>query len=480
MSLSKKTIIIFLLILGVGIFVRFLGLGKESLWCDEFFSFQFSKGGVIDIINMTKDDCHPPLYYLMLHLWSCIFGETDWGLRSLSAFIGALTIVMLFFTGRTLMGKNVSLIISLLFALAPFHIYYSQEARMYALLVFVTMGCIYFTTKILDLRTYHDLGGLLIFEVATLYTHNYGLFVIATLNIYMAYLIFVRQENMAVFKSWIVVQIAVLIFYAPWIPILIKQIAAGGASQYATSYAHLSHLIDLLIAFFLKGFPWYHQFRYIFILIALGIFFGIFNLEKTKGGYILSIDKGKKHLFVIAIFIIPTFLVFFTGKFIRIYTERSLIIILIPICILLGLGISKFRVKNQMIILTFYILLTTLSIYNLYQHPQKEQWREAATYINANAQSGDIAVVCTDFMKNLFNHYSGDQIATIGIERSLSGNDLMAIIDPIIIDHQRIWLILSHAYGSPIKKYMVNENKQTTLLKHKSLLGVDIFLVKTQ
>jgi len=216
MNWRKKTIIIFLFILGVGICVRFLGLGKESFWLDEFFSFRASGKGVTDIINFVKHSTDMPLYHLLLHFWRYIFGQTEWGIRSFSAFIGALTIVMFFLAGRSLMGDKESLIGSLVFALAPFHIYYSQEARAYALLVFVTMGCIYSTTKILDSKTYHGLVGLLVFEVATLYTHYYGLFVIATLNLYMAYLIFIRKEDVGVLKSWIVVQIAVLILYAPF------------------------------------------------------------------------------------------------------------------------------------------------------------------------------------------------------------------------------------------------------------------------
>jgi uncharacterized membrane protein len=479
MHLNRKTIIIFLLILVVGFAIRFTGLEKESLWYDEFYSLKTSRGGMTDIINAQKNDAHPPLYYLLLNLWSYIFGENEWGLRSFSAFIGAFTIVLLFFSLRSLTGDNVGLISCLLFALAPFHIYYSQEVRMYALLAFMTMSCIYFTTKILNSITYRDLVGLMISEVATLYTHNYGLFVIATLNIYMAYLIFVHQEDVAFYKFWIVLQIAVLVFYAPWIPILIKQIEAGGASPYATSYAHLSKLPGLLVVFFLVGFPWYHQFKYIiFILVALGIFFGAFNFKKTKKEYILSIDKGKKHLFVIALFIVPVSLIFFTGIFMRIYSTRSLIIILIPICILLGLGINKFRLRSQIIIIIFYFVITSLSIYNLYQHPQKEQWREVARYIDRNAQSTDVTIVCADFMKQVFNHYSEAKMSTIGIKRSLDRSQLKAKIEPIVRKHDRTWLILSHAFGSPIKLYMVDENKQTTLIEHKLFLGVDIFLLE--
>ncbi len=74
-------------------------------------------------------------------------------------------------------------------------------------------------------------------------------------------------------------------------------------------------------------------------------------------------------------------------------------------------------------------------------------------YVDSNAQSGDIAIVCADFMKELFDYYSEDRIATIGIKRTLGRNELATIIDPIIINHQRIWLILSHERGSPQEIY---------------------------
>lgn len=351
---------------------------------------------------------------------------------------------------------------------------------MYALLVFVTVGCIFFAAKILDSTTWYVWLGLLIFEIATLYTHYYGLFVIATLNIYMTYLIFIRHENVEILKSWIVVQIAVLILYGPWIPILIKQIEAGGASPYAyaTSYTSLGRLGYALLAFFSKGVPWCQLNQILLFLIALGILFGICTLKKTEKEYVLSIEKEKRHLLLIAFSLIPMFLVFLTGQFMRIYSQRSLIISLVPFCMLLGFGISKFRVRSQTIILAAYILVTSVSIYNLYQYPQKEQWREAATYINHNAQAEDIVVVCTGFMKNVFNHYSGAQIVSIGVEHSLSGKELRDYIDPILMQYQRIWLVLSHTHGSPIKEYLLAEKKQTTLLEHNTLKGIDISLIR--
>src|SRR5438876_576650 len=76
----------------------------------------------------------PPFYYMLAWGWAKLFGTGEVGLRSLSALAGTLTIPAAYAAGRALSSRRAGLIAAALFAVNPLLVWYSQEARAYALL----------------------------------------------------------------------------------------------------------------------------------------------------------------------------------------------------------------------------------------------------------------------------------------------------------------------------------------------------------
>ena len=70
---------------------------KNSIWFDESYSAYLIRGDFSDIWTLTASDVHPPFYYFCLKVWSLIFGYSDVSLRFMSVFLGALTIIILFY-----------------------------------------------------------------------------------------------------------------------------------------------------------------------------------------------------------------------------------------------------------------------------------------------------------------------------------------------------------------------------------------------
>ena len=112
--------------------LRFYRLDALPLWQDEAASLVHASRPFFSIWGV---DIHPPLYYLLLHLW-LVFGDSAFALRSLSALIGIATVPLVFAAGRVIGGARLGLIATLLLAIAPYHLRYTQEARMYALMTF--------------------------------------------------------------------------------------------------------------------------------------------------------------------------------------------------------------------------------------------------------------------------------------------------------------------------------------------------------
>jgi uncharacterized membrane protein len=86
---------------------------------------------LFQIVENSAQSVHPPLYYVILHYWINLFGDTEFSTRFLSVIFGLFSIFMIYKVGTLLFNKNVGMLSSLLLALSVFHIQYSQEVRMY-------------------------------------------------------------------------------------------------------------------------------------------------------------------------------------------------------------------------------------------------------------------------------------------------------------------------------------------------------------
>ena len=125
-----------ILILLLAASVRLIGISDESIWLDEGVSISASRMSVPDIVNWTASDIHPPFYYLALKAWM-VFGQSEFVLRGFSAVFGVLTVFAVYYVCLDLFGKRVSLVASLLLAVNPVSVYYSQEVRMFSLMAFL-------------------------------------------------------------------------------------------------------------------------------------------------------------------------------------------------------------------------------------------------------------------------------------------------------------------------------------------------------
>ena len=126
---SRFTLLAILLLAS---FLRFYCLDAQSFWNDEGNSARIAERTLDLILEGAEGDIHPPGYYLLLHYWRALFGQSEFALRSLSAVAGLALVVFTYLLGHHLFGQATGLMAALLGAISPFAIYYSQEARMYA------------------------------------------------------------------------------------------------------------------------------------------------------------------------------------------------------------------------------------------------------------------------------------------------------------------------------------------------------------
>ena len=120
----------------VAALLRFLTLGTQSYWYDEAITVELVQRPFHAMLGaVPTSESTPPLYYVLAWIWSRMLGTGETGLRSLSAVLGTLTVPATYAGAQALVSRRSALFAAALVAVSPFLVWYSQEARAYALLV---------------------------------------------------------------------------------------------------------------------------------------------------------------------------------------------------------------------------------------------------------------------------------------------------------------------------------------------------------
>jgi mannosyltransferase len=164
----------------LGVAVRFASLGLQSYHHDEVITaMRVIPGSFGDMLHRVKtSESNPPLYYVLAWGWAKAFGTGEFGLRSLSALFGVATIPVGYLIGRRLASRRAGLILAGLIAVNPMLIWYSQEARSYALLVFFCAVSLFFFARALDTRAGRDLAFWALASALALCSHYFAVFAV--------------------------------------------------------------------------------------------------------------------------------------------------------------------------------------------------------------------------------------------------------------------------------------------------------------
>ncbi|MFN2217215.1 MAG: glycosyltransferase family 39 protein, partial [Anaerolineae bacterium] len=137
MARSKRT---WLLagIVGLAFALRVAGLDFQSLWRDEVDAIRFATTAWGDLLRMfVVPGQNGPLYYLALRPWLYLAGTSEYALRLFSVLFGTLAVPLVYRLSRRLFPSppSLALVATLLAATSPYLVWYSQEGKMYSLVL---------------------------------------------------------------------------------------------------------------------------------------------------------------------------------------------------------------------------------------------------------------------------------------------------------------------------------------------------------
>ncbi len=419
-GLHNRSNLIFALVISfaviVAVLIRWSGLGSQSLWLDEGITFWISRFSPKHIWHILWLDTSNPLYYVLLHYWSVCFGTSEFSLRALSALFGTLSIPLFYGVARKIMADRTSLALAtMLYAVSFFQVWYAQEARCYSLLVFLSLGTVYWLILCLANRATLRLCGLVLFLVAGLYTHNITIFYLP--GIAVMWLVYPGEKTIrARVRDGLVVFSAVLLLYIPWLPHLRGhmqrihtgwQLAPPKAKDALDSLCVLSGFdTRTLQAIFrdrvhtlrLFGFwTWAPAICLVFVLCALGGLCAVRSTERRKVAALLVYS------------LTPIFLVFIDSRISNpIYLNRIFLgsCALLPVvyCAPIAFQTGKSRKLFQVIGLVV-LLGTTVSAYGYLRRERKEDWRGLTEYLLKVPERHRLLVVMPDIAQALVQYY---------------------------------------------------------------------------
>jgi mannosyltransferase len=194
--------------------LRFYRLDAQSLWYDEGISAHQLTRSFPEIAAAAARDTHPPLYYWLLKVWGQAFGATELGLRSLSALLGVAAVGLTWLIGRRLFGGGAALVTGVLLACSPLAVYYSQEVRMYALVL--ACGLLASWGYVRGSLWLYVVGG-----AAAVYSQYLGAAFLVALNLHA--LLWWRSRSAGGWLRWLGANALIGLIFLPWLATFLDQ-----------------------------------------------------------------------------------------------------------------------------------------------------------------------------------------------------------------------------------------------------------------
>jgi mannosyltransferase len=475
MIISKKTSWFFVLIIVfLAFLVRFHNIDKEDIWLDEAYSLYVAEQpSFVDLINnMSTYEDNPPLYYISLHYWIKLFGNSETAVRALSLFLGLGSIILLYMLASLLFDRKTGLLSAFFMFFSLIQTVYSQEARAYMLLVFLTLLSTLLFVRLLKKRTWFNQSGYILFTALLLYTHYLSFFVIFFQNI-IFFLFYPKKE----FRKWVAYQFLILLLYVPWLPFFYNQFSSIHNSL------KIRFLYKLGMPYFIGNLGVFLFAIPLLLLFVIGIWLYVAGLNKKIVPFIKKIHVPDYLLiFFIGIFIVSYF--FFISKLITpIFFTRY------PIFLFFLFYIALSRIllilKNKKIALVLFLLLIFLNTFALYSYKispdKKEPWSKVDSIISASDENSAILFFWGASQLPFDYYYRGDS-TEIQLKRGTEEemNAHVSSVKEELLTYDSWWLILSHSYdgGEFYKDKLSDLNADYSITSSVSFNGIELINYK--
>lgn len=443
-KLSSRVLILWGAIMAAGAVLLFTGITNESLWYDESYTGALVRRSMADIISITGGDNHPPLYYLMLRVFTLIFGNTVFSLRAFSV-IGALLLASLGIGPvRRALGERVGILYTILSFTMPITVAMAQEARMYTWAAFWVTGCALYGFFSYEEGKLKDWILFCVFSVTAAYTHYYALLAVIIICAFVLLMMLIKKKKLIPF---LYVAAAMAVAYIPWLVKLISAMNRVRASYWippvTTDVIQKTFAYPFSNKFFVPLSGSFPAFCYMIaaIILSWGILSKIFQKDKkvilpiiAQGTYLLTIIAG-----IVASWVIRPVLV-----------ERYMVNVLGLFILALSFAMANLgkKITPTIVALVLILAVSGLQIHHTLTNRFNGPMKEAVQTLQV--QPGDIFLHTDEHTIGTFSYYYPDNMNYYYVRQGNGGFSnfdafqpngvLVSSLDEIPKDRQ-VWLV---------------------------------------
>lgn len=361
-----------------------------DLWLDELYSWYFaSQNNVIDtVLELVKQDIHMPLYFVILHFWTRLFGQSDVAMHSCTLFLTLPLIPIAFYSMKTLFNKTVGYFSAILLTINAWGIYYSIEVRFYGFVFVLSILSAFSFAKMLETFDKKYIWAFIISHALLIYTFSAtGMLTLMYALFAIIYLVLKRRDKLLEMAKYFSI---LLIVSIPVIAIMIYNTLVFNSE--ICSFTHEIYFFDWKVLFdmletYFSSENYQLMTREInvygnifekmsvpsyFILVAIPIFIGLV-------GFIRSLFSKNKLLYFFLIpslmFLVVSLLLASSGKM-AFLTRYSTIIYSVIMCsACYGLSLLNWK-KVHIVLFSLWIFINYIYFYvvptNIFTNPRIE------------------------------------------------------------------------------------------------------------
>lgn len=469
-------------VLAGAVALRMFHLGHQSLWIDEVASVVLVTLPAAKfwpaLTGTIGSEANQPLYFVLLHYWTSMFGASEAAVRSLSVLFGTAALVFFYYWLRDLEDEAVARLALIVASISSFAVWYAQEARPYSVLLFCTCLVLFSYGRYWKEQ---KIGWLLLLaagEVVGTYTSILFLGVVGALNLHWL----VASWNRAKRMTWIASQAIWLALVAPFCWFNLTKVAAG-----AHTHDHANWFFSIGYAFwaFLLGFSIGPSVAQLHVPDKLSVVreYGpevvvgaVISLLTVAVALAYGLRIGKR-LFYTVLLVVP--LLFVLCIFAMIHSTpvpRYWIMCLPVLWAIVGAGIVRARPRALgWVVLVALVGVNAYSLLRLWTNPtyQKEDYRAIAQYVREEGPTLPIIAIGPTTVLAYYGVESSIEVSS----PSDATNALVAVAGAndgywVVIDRARHWAWDPHGQG---EKILVPGDS----VIRKSLGGLDLYRVRS-
>ena len=401
---DRKYCIILAFLTITGLILRFYSIDSNSIWLDEAITWNISGLPVPVIWQAVMNDNNPPLFYFIEHIM-LQFGNSELILRLIPAIAGSMTIPAFYFLGKEFHSRGIGVVAAALLAFSSYHLFYSQEARAYSVLLLIFSISLIFYFKAFQTNSLQHWMLCGFFSAVACWLHYTAFPVIIFLFLFaVARMVYKEHGGFSTLKPVILAATFSLIIVAPMIILAIHSLHSKLSSPLTWGFKGYQLITEIFQQFLGNIFG---KNEIIVVILCLLCLIGLYQLYRT--------DREKFLFFFLGI-AIPILAGYFLST--KMPTDPRYFILILPF-LFLAISVCLISFQEAIIKPAFpviaLIIVIMISIPPLLQYYSAgsecgrekcaEDWRGFSDELQAYAHEGDIIIVIPSYYRWPLNYY---------------------------------------------------------------------------